>query len=66
MLRKEMCDIIKDFLNTYPVSQTELAVASGVTKNTINEIVMNKNPKRKLQSKTAVKIKEGMRKWTEK
>lgn len=63
MLRKEMRKLIADFLATYPVSQTELAQASGVSVNTINEIVTDKKPETKLQSKTAVKIKEAMRKW---
>lgn len=63
MLRKEMREEINRFLATYPVSQTELAQASGVSVNTINEIVTGRNPETKLQSKTVVKIKEAMRKW---
>lgn len=63
MLRKEMRNLIADFLATYPVSQTELARAAGVSTNTINEIVTGRNPRTKLQSKTVVKIKEAMRKW---
>lgn len=63
MLRKEMRNLIADFLVTYPVSQTELAKEAGVTINTINEIVTNRKPETKMQSKTVVKIKEAMRKW---
>lgn len=62
MLRKEMREEINRFLATYPVSQTELAKAADVSINTINEIVMGRNPETKLQSKTVVKIKEAMRK----
>lgn len=64
MLRKEMRDEINRFLATYPVSQTELAKEAGVTINTVNEIVTGRNPETKLQSKTVVKIKEAMKKWT--
>lgn len=64
MQRKEMRDELNRFLATYPVSQTELAKAAGVSTNTINEIVTGRNPETKLQSKTVVKIKEAMKKWT--
>ena len=62
MLRKEMRDIIIEFLRTHPVSQTDLAKAADVSINTINEIVTGKMPETKLQSKTVVKITEAMKK----
>lgn len=64
MQRKEMCNELNRFFETYPVSQTELAKAADVSINTINEIVMGRKPETKLQSKTVVKIKEAMKKWT--
>ena len=63
MKRNEMRELINAFLGAYPVSQTELAKEAGVTINTINEIVTNRKPETKMQSKTVVKIKEAMKKW---
>lgn len=63
MQRKEMRDMIDNFFKSYPVTQTELAKASGVTINTISEIILNKMPETKLQSRTIFKLKAGMAKW---
>lgn len=62
MLRKEMREVIVEFLHTHPVSQSDLARLSGVSMQTINEIVLGKSPDTKLQTKTENKIKEAMRK----
>jgi addiction module HigA family antidote len=50
-------EVLAEYLEAYSMTQTELAARTGLTKKTINEIIISKAP---ITSKTALKLERSL------